>query len=303
MNKVKIYTHGADHVTCQLPRIKDGFIVLGHEITPNIEDADLIYSNNPWWDDIINAKRTGKVKGKIIFNILDLCPHCQDFPMDRMRAQILEADTITVISETVKKDCLERLNPNLNYNVIYQPKMGVHRTEVQNKLNYKVLFTGRINDFNKRSALAIRALSLLGYKNSEVAVCGTENGGFGSYLGVLDEEKLNALYNSVDFVVCTSLNEGICLPMIEAAACGAIPIICKDMSTREEFFPSSLFPEYLEVEPNPQSIAKFISRFSQDNDAKEKFKQRLHFHFLENLEINFNKTFVASKILEIYNKI
>jgi hypothetical protein len=91
--------------------------------------------------------------------------------------------------------------------------------------------------------------------------------------------------------------------MIEAAACGTIPIICKDMSTREEFFPSELFPEYLEVEPNPQSIAKFISRFSQDNDAKEKFKQRLHFHFLENLEINFNKTFVASKILEIYNKI
>jgi len=32
MNKVKIYTHGADHITCQLPRIKDGLADLGNEI-------------------------------------------------------------------------------------------------------------------------------------------------------------------------------------------------------------------------------------------------------------------------------
>ena len=49
---MKIFTDGCKQAWCQLPRIEEGFRALGHEITTKPEEADLMYSNNPWFDEI-----------------------------------------------------------------------------------------------------------------------------------------------------------------------------------------------------------------------------------------------------------
>jgi len=299
---MKIYTGAsARGYTTQISRIEQGFIELGCEITPHPQEANLVFQNNAWFDQIIDDKKAGNFRSgtKFIFNILDICPHCQDFPMEKLREQIKWADAVTVISDTVKQDCLTRLDNLVNYHIIYNPQMSVRKMDGLKKHPYKYLYVGRACDLNKRSYLALNALHILGVNPDEIGIVGSEYPGYGVQLGVVTPEYLNELYNSADFVLMPSFNEGIGLGAIEAAGCGAIPVICADLSTREEFFPTSLFPEYLEVQPNPVSIANFIARFNQ-YDEWEDLQKRLLRHYNDNLKDKFDKVEVARKIIELY---
>lgn len=74
----------------------------------------------------------------------------------------------------------------------------------------------------KQSALISGIISQSGFPRKNVT--------FAGYVPFLELIKL---YNIADLLVCTSLNEGYCMPLKEAVACGC-PIICPDNSAMSE---------------------------------------------------------------------
>ena len=58
------------------------------------------------------------------------------------------------------------------------------------------LYVGRANDPIKRIGLLKEALLKTINGVNEIIICGSENPGFGNYLNVVTDEKLNELYNS-----------------------------------------------------------------------------------------------------------
>ncbi len=304
---MKIFTHGARQNTAQINRIDQGFRELGHELVPDIYQADLIYSNNPWWDSLIDeigGPDKKIAKGKVIFNILDLCPQDPNFPLDKIKRQLSYADAATCISNTVKYDCITRLN--ISPTVIYQPMKQVFKKDLITKYPYKYLFVGRVNDPNKRTMAGAAALHFLGVNPEEVITVGTEPPNYGGvYAGEVTDEILNDIYNSVEFVIFPSHFEGIGLPVLESMAAGKIPIITCDLNTRQEFLPSPEFSEYLGVMPNSISIANFISFYEKRENKvlKKELEDRLYNHFQQNWAQHFTGKAVAEKILKVYEQL
>ena len=155
---MKIFTgnNAARCLWCQLPRIEKGFIELGHEITPYISEADLIYCNNPPYHQEIKDKINGIVKGKMIFNVLDIPEHIKNFNVDDLKDQLQYAHSVTSISNYTKK-CVKKYC-GINSDVIYNPIMPIFPVESKFK-KYKYLFIGRVRDANKRNYLGIEALT------------------------------------------------------------------------------------------------------------------------------------------------
>jgi len=97
---MKIYTgNSARGYSCQIQRIEDGFVKLGHEITSYPGEADLIYQNNAPFDQIIKDKELGNFKpdAKIIFTILDIPEHLiriGKFDLEALANQLTYADSI-----------------------------------------------------------------------------------------------------------------------------------------------------------------------------------------------------------------
>jgi len=296
---MKVYTANSSKCPwCQIERIEQGFIELGHKIVYTPNEADLVYQNNFWFNQIIKDKLSGDIKGKIILNILDLAPHLGDeFPLNRVKEQLPYADAVTCISQTVQKDCEERLG--ISPSIIYQPVQPISKTNTK-KYRYKFMFCGRVQDPNKRAGIAAQALQMLGANPQEGITTGTDFFPYGDYAGVVSPDALNELYNSVDYVLFTSKFEGLGLPIFECLAAGKIPVICNDLNVRGEFLPQSVFPEYDLVNPDPVSIAKFIARLEQKNGVKEEFIGRLRAHYDVNLSWKFDKVNVAKRILEVY---
>ncbi len=281
---MKIKTFGAKHYTGQLPRIEDGFKSLGHEIVET--GADLIYCNNPPFTEAI------KETGKKIFNILDIPLHVPEVSslLIEWQRDLKYADKVTCISKTVQKQIQDYLN--IDADVIYNPIKDVKFTGEQVKA-VPFLYVGRANDRNKRFHLVVETLKELKVAESFLLVVGTENPGFGQYLGMVDDNLLTDLYNSALFVLLPSKFEGIGLPGPEALVCKTIPILCNDNPTATEFIPADFI-----VEPNPVSIAKHI-RLLMDNygDYRAKITKEL----IDGLQEKFDKVKVAERIVGIYN--
>lgn len=299
---MKINLHGATHWGSQLPRIEQGFIELGHTITPYSHEADLVYANNGPYDQILADKCAGQIKGKVILTLLDIPLHLgASFDYDKIREQLSQADAITVISEYVKWQVKEYLG--LDSHVIYNPIKPIRRDPtVQLKERKRFAHIGRKSDPNKRHALGVYAVQSLGHKHSDVLLVGNELG-WGDYLGVLDDENLNSVYNSVDFVLCTSKIEGLCLPVLESMAAGVIPVVCNDMTTRRELLPPDLFSEYNSVEPEPNSVARFIAKYMSSPVAMAEMKERLYAHFQTNWAHRLTGRAVAERIIEASREI
>lgn len=299
---MKIFSTGATFFGGQIDRINQGFISLGHEITPYIDDADLVYSNNFWNDQIIKDKIAGHIRGKIIFNCLDIAPHLLDFPLDRFKGQAKYADAITTISTFVQNDLKARAG--VESTVIYNPIKPITRLAEKPQRRYRAMFVGRVNDPAKNTIVAAQALYLLGFSPNEVITVGDQPPFFGGdYWGIAMDEQLNQLYNEVDFVMFTSKSEGLGLPMTEAMAAGAIPVVLRELGTHEEFLPLSIFPEYGVVENDPRSVALFIARFLQNDERMREMKDRLYNHFEKNWREKLSGVGVAKAILQVYEKI
>ena len=290
MKSIKISILVADGYTCQIPRIKEGMKNLGHILSE--ESPSLIYANDPTGYNKAMALKKKFPSSYLILNFLDVPWH---FPnIDKQTKLLVEqfltkADAVTVISFKVKKDLAKFLNKKIE--VIYNPIKDVFHDKSIKK-NNTFLYVGRANDPIKRIDLVKE--SFLKIKNSvkEIKICGSENPGFGNYLGVISDIELNKLYNSSKFVLLPSKAEGIGLPMIEGMICGAIPITCSDNLTAKEFSP----PEFI-CEPNAQSIVNKIEGLDKEYENKRKIALKMG----EKYKIQFDKKNIAENIIKIFN--
>ena len=293
---MKIFTSGARCVGSQIERIEEGFLQLGHEITTDITSAGLVYANNAWYDEIIEAKKAGKIKGKIVFTVLDLAPHVPDFPVQKLKEQLVYADHICTISKFVQQDLKNRAG--FDSTVIYQPIKKVYRTGIK-KHNFKAMLVGRVNDPAKKAVESVQALIAAGLNGGDVITVGREQPFYGgAWANSVNDEVLNEIYNSVDFVMCMSTSEGMGLPALEAMSVGAVPVLPRDLTTREEFFPTQVFPEY-EFVKDAETAKDFMLTLMRDKERMCEMKTRLVNHFERFWRENLNGDGVAKKILEV----
>jgi glycosyltransferase involved in cell wall biosynthesis len=295
---MKICSFGSRHFGGQVDRIDEGFVALGHELTPHSHVADLIFSNDPAaFSQILIDRCNGGVHAKVIFNVQDIPLHLgSTFDSVKLKSQLVKADAVTTISEYVRWQVQEYLG--LDSQVIYQPMKPVrHDPSAQLAERKRFAHVGRRFDSNKNFTTGVYALQMLGYQPSDVFLVGNEQG-WGDYCGVLNDENLNRVYNSVDFVLTLGAIEGLSLPTVEAMACGVIPVVHNRMTTRRELLPPEIFPEYNSVDMEPASVARFISRFTNDPAAMTEMKNRLRAHYQTNWAHKLTGRAVAERILE-----
>ena len=290
MRPIKISIFGADGLTCQIPRIKEAMQSLGHILSNN--SPDLIYSNDPTGYEKATLLKKKFPNSYLILNFLDVPWH-----MPRIREQtnslvkyfLAKADAVTVISFRVKKDLAKFFNKKIE--VIYNPIKDVFYDE-NIKKNNTFLYVGRANDPIKRINLVKESLQKIKDGLENIKICGTEDPGFGNYLGVVPDLELNKLYNSSKYVYLTSKSEGLGLTMIEAMICGSLPIVCSDNQTAKEFLP----PDFI-CEPTPDGI---INKINKLNDKYEE-KRKLALKYGEKYKVQFDKKNVAKRIIDIFN--
>jgi len=290
MNPIKFSIFGADGLTSQMPRIRDAMQSLGHILSE--ESPDLIYSNDPTgYPKAMHLKKKFP-NSYLILNFLDVPWH---MPKVEQQTKLLvehflsKSDATTVISFKVKEDLNKFLNKKID--VIYNPIKDVFYDESIKK-DSTFLYVGRANDPVKRIGLLKE--TLLKTKNgvNEIIICGSENPGFGNYLNVVPDEKLNKLYNSSKYLFLPSKAEGLGLTMIEAMICGSLPIACSDNKTAKEFLPEDFI-----CKPDPQSMFNKIEELNKEYEAK----RNLALKYGKKYKIQFDKINIVKNILNIFN--
>ena len=274
--------------------IISAFKKLGNTISN--ENPDIVYSNDPtgYQNAIFLKDKYPKVY--LILNVLDIPWH---FPNIEKQFEFLtkrffcRADAITSISFKTKKDLSKFFDKNMGdkIQVIYNPIKDVNHDEKIDKNNL-FLFVGRANDPIKRIKLVYDSIAKIPEDLKNIKICGSENPGFGNYLGVVPDKDLNKLYNSSKFVLLPSKAEGLGLPMIEGMICGAIPIACSDNLTSKEFLP----PDFI-CEPNSQAITNKI----EELDKEYEVKRSLALEFGKKYKTQFNKKNIATNIMNLFN--
>lgn len=254
---MKISTFGSRFYGGQIDRIDSGFIELGHELNQGGSN-DLIYANDiPHAGEAIECHRAHSNTCKLILNILDVPHWIPEWPRiePEWRSKLLSANKVTCISKTVQNDI--KLFLDIDADVIYNPIKPIFPLKKDSRKIFS-LFVGRAHAPNKRVKEIIYPLYqflLKNFKNAEnmIHFVGSEDPGFGIYHGVVSDNELNELYNNSAFVLISSKQEGLNLPLIEALCAESIPIVCNDMSTAQEFSP----PECLCSPSSQGMIEKF----------------------------------------------
>ena len=291
MNKLKIALFGYDAYTGQIPRYREAVIDLGHELT--FENPDIIYANDPTgYKDAIQLKKIFP-SSFLILHVLDIPWHHSGVKkwIESVVNCLKIADSVTVNSEKVKSDLLQFFSDK-DLLVTYDVSKDVYLIENQKK-NNDFLYVGRANDPIKRIKLVHETLKLIPNATENIKICGSENPGFGDYLGIINDESLNKIYNETKFVLLPSKNEGIGLSMIEGMICGSVPITCSDNLTAREFAPNEFF-----CEPDPKSLIKKIEEVEKEyNSYREKSLE-----YGRKYKIQFNKKTIANNIIEIYQR-
>ena len=269
--------------------IKEGFKKLKHKIS--IENPELIYANDPRGFNEAMLLKKKYPNAYMILNMLDIPWHLSStikqqtmFLVDNF---LNKADAITTISFKVKEDLSQFVNKNIH--VIYNPTQDVHY-EKDIKKNNMFLYVGRANDPVKRIKLVHESLLKIKDGINNIKICGSENPGFGNYLGVVSDQELNKLYNSTKYLFLPSKAEGIGLSMIEAMICGSIPITCSDNQTAKEFSPAEFI-----CDPNTQSIVNKINELNKEYEIKRK----LALEYGKKYKEQFNKVTIAKNILNL----
>ncbi len=290
MTNIKVSIFGADGFTCQIPRLKEGLEALGHVISE--ESPDLIYSNDPrGYNQALLLKRKYP-KAYLILNFLDVPWHMPDIEEQTkslVKNYFLHADALTAISFKVKNDLGKFYKGKIN--VIYNPIKDVYLDE-KIKKNNTFLYVGRAKDPIKRIQLAHDALVKMPEGAKNIKICGTENPGFGNYMGVVSDKDLNYLYNSSKFVLLPSKAEGIGLSMIEGMICGCIPITCSDNLTAKEFSPIEFI-----CEPSPNVMIKKIEELNEKYTEQRTKALKIG----KKYKIQFDKITIAKNIINIFN--
>lgn len=293
---------GDGNILCQVPAIREGMRELGHMHTSDILSVDnsFIFVGNPPYEKYLDIARE-KTK-KTIFNVLDIPFHVQEIStiLGNFSKQLPLADRVTTISKSVQSQLKDLLK--IESEVIYYPMKPVNATG-EKKYPFKVALIGRIADPNKRAASSIKALISAGYKEEDIVIIGPEYLGYGNRLGTVVDSVLNDIYNSVDFVMMLSKNEGIGLPAIEAACCGAIPIVAPDLSTFDEFWVQSPLGLHYQSLTSIEKVASLINAINKDEKWKSDIKTDLIGYSELYFRPKFSKKEVAKKIIEVYHTI
>jgi len=286
---------------CQIPQLRAGFMELGHEHTFDVTDPDVnfVFVGNPPFDQYLDLSQNKKT----IFNVLDICPHCVEHAqiVERLKQQLPKSSRITAISKTVAAELKEKCG--VDAEVIYYPMKPVKPTGVKKFPQFKAMLIGRTGDANKRTGAAISTLIHAGFNEHEVVVVGPEYMGYGTRMGIVSDETLNDLYNSVDYVMMMSKNEGIGLPAIEAAVCGAIPIIAPDLSTFDEFWVQSPLALHYQGINSISDAAKLIRAIEDNKEWKEQIKADLTGYASLAFVPKFTAKAVAARIISLYHTI
>ena len=290
MNSIKVSILGSDGYVCQIPRIKEGMEALGHVLSE--ESPDLIYSNDPRGYNKALLLKKKYPKAYLILNFLDVpwhMPNIQKQTESLVNNYFLKADVITTISFKVKKDIGKFYDKKIH--VIYNPIKDVYFDENIKKNNI-FFYVGRAFDPVKRFNIVRESLLKIKDGEKNIKICGSHNPNFGDYLGIVNDQDLNELYNSSKYVLLPSSAEGIGLPMIEGMICGAIPITCSDNLTAKEFSP----PDFI-CEPNAEAIVKKIEELNKDY----RVKRELALEFGKKYKTQFNKKNIAMNIMNLFN--
>jgi glycosyltransferase involved in cell wall biosynthesis len=264
--------------------------LLGHTLSE--DSPDLIYSNDPKGYEKALILKKKYPNAYLIFNFLDIPWHIENIQKQTellVKKFFLEADAVSVISSKVQKDMAKFYDKKIH--VIYNPIKDVYFDE-KIKKNNMFLYVGRANDPVKRIKLVHDSIIKIPEGLKNIKICGSENPGFGNYVGVISDKDLNKLYNSSKFVLLPSKAEGIGLPMIEGMICGTIPVTCSDNLTAKEFSPSEFI-----CEPNAQSIVNKI----EELDKEYKTKREMVLKLGEKYKIQFDKKTIAKNIIDIFN--
>ena len=287
MVKVKLY--GAKEHWCQIPRIKQGLMGLGHSVVAG-DEYDFIYANNfdygaedsEHGGSALYHKDSSVPKdGFKIFNVLDIPPHIPDYPIEKLKHQLGQANIVTCISEPVKE---QLANIGIEAHVIWNPIKDVFY-EPFCKRQIPCLYVGRANDPNKRANL-LSAISGLVYSIGPSA-------GVGRYLGLVDDIALNHYYNSSKIVALPTKFEGLGLTVLEAMVCGALPLVCSDNPN------SNLCPEFCICEPTIESVAKKYQELSNNFSVYQKIILK---DYSSQIAFKFSKFSVAQNIINAYKK-
>jgi len=293
---------GADGTQlCQIPALREACIKNGHlpNLRPDDENSSFVFVGNAPFTSYLDIAK----QKKTIFNVLDLCPHCVEHPqiVETLSRDLKYASKVTTISKTVATELKQLCN--IDAEVIYYPMKPVEFGKYTRKYPFKVMLVGRLGDANKRAGAAISALIKAGYEEHEVAIVGPEYLGYGVKLGVVSDEMLNDLYNSVDFVMMTSKNEGIGLPAIEAATAGAIPIVLPDLSTFQEFWINSPLGNLYQKLYNIDKISQLMIYINNNPEFKQTIKNDMAAYALLNFKPKFDANQVVKRLIDVYHTI
>lgn len=291
MSTLKIALFGFDSYVSQLPRYKEAFLDMGHEL--DFKSPDIIYANDPTgYNNAIKLKDENK-KALLILHFLDIpwhLPNAEKQTKLLANNYLVKADIVAANSEKVKKD-LYQFIPKKKIYVTYDIAKDVY-LDTKIKKNNKFLYVGRANDPIKRIGIVHDVVKNIPDALKSIKICGSENPGFGDYLGIVPDKELNKLYNSSYYVLLPSKAEGIGLPMIEGMICGSIPITCSDNLTAQEFSPIEFI-----CDPSPQSIVNKI----RDLDKDYKNKRNIAIQYGEKYKVQFNKKNIAKNIINLFN--
>lgn len=278
--KFKLY--GAKQYWCQIPRIQQGLVGIGHCIDSNNPDA--IYCNNFPYSQIDQEHNNSIIDDKTnaikIFNVLDIPIHIDNFPIGQIKLELSYADIVTCISEPVQKQLSDI---GINAYIIDNPIKDVFY-DSSIKKDISSLYVGRGTDPVKRSHLLEPLFA------SMVSV--GPFSGFGQHLGLVSDIYLGELYNRSKILLLPSLFEGLGLTALEAMVCGAIPIVCCDNPN------SILCPEFCICEPSQESIQ---NKYYHLMENFVKYQEIILNEFSSKIQYKYSKFTVAQNIEEIIN--
>lgn len=293
---MKIKTYGSRFFGGQIDRIEQGFKELGHEITINLDEADLLYSNDFDQADVAAVERQ-IVDAKYIQNLLDIPWHLVEKDksiLDKISQRLDRADYITTISETVQSQIKQEFK--YDSNVIYQPIKPVNNLGLKKDIEF--LMIGRLNDPNKRASLGIQVINKFKEQIPQIraVTVGSEDIRADGilHLGILNDEELNEVYNRTKYVLCLGKVEGLNLPIPESICAGSIPISLNDSEVSFEFNPHVFISEPA-VESIYEKIQKIDYYYKEIIDSVVKPLAEIY-------QEKFSPKSVAARIIEAAEK-
>lgn len=246
-------TFGSRCLTSQIDRIEDGFRELGHKILSDegvdvFNTPDVIYCNDiSCADQAWDYRKQHNGDTVYVQTVLDIPEHLPNLDqiVEEIRRKVERADIVCSISKFVQKQLIDYLG--IESHVIHQPTKNVFK-DGDGSRYYKYLIVGRNRDPNKQhSEITLPAIWELEKSFNDLYVVG-EDIGHGNYLGAIDNEVLNVVYNRSEYIFTPSKIEGLCLPRFEAAICCCKPICLSwDKVAREFFEPIIVGPSYKHV--------------------------------------------------------